>query len=78
MTDDFLLLCWKYEMSKHPKEKENRLWKALEAAVEAVLLNSANKRNWIWFKAYLLESIIWYDNVLALFVIWVTIWVNFL
>ena len=48
-------------MSKHPKEKENRLWKALEAAVEAVLINFANKRNWIWFKTYILTSVIWYE-----------------
>ena len=58
ISDDLLLICWKYEMSINSNEKNNRLWKVLNNIVQNVLNNSRNKRNWIWFKSYVLNSIV--------------------
>ena len=58
ISDDILLICWKYEMLINPNEKNNRLWKVLNNVILNVLNNSRNKRNWIWFKSYILNSIV--------------------
>ena len=49
VSDDMLMVCWKYEMEKHNNEKENRLWNVIKTTVEHVLDHSKNKRNWIWY-----------------------------
>ena len=57
ISDDMLLLCWKYEMMKtNGSEKENRLWKVLKRVIQDVLDNSKNKRIWIWFKNSIFAS----------------------
>ena len=63
ISDDLLLLVWKYEMIKHPNEKENRLWNVLQNMIKYVLDNSKNKRSWFWFKSCIFDSIIWYELV---------------
>ena len=49
VSDDMLLVCWKYEMLKNGNEKKNRLWNVLKTTIKYVLDHSKNKRNWIWY-----------------------------
>ena len=60
LSDDILLLCWKYEMSINPSGDTNRLWLSLSTIIEEVLDNANNKRDWFWFKTYILQSIVEY------------------
>ena len=63
ISDDMLLLVWNYEMRKHPTKLENRLWNMLESTVKDILTKPKNKRNWVWFSKYLLNSVIWYEII---------------
>ena len=58
LSDNMLLLVWKYEMSINPSGDKNRLWLALSQIIEEVLDNASNKRDWFWFKTYILQSIV--------------------
>ena len=58
LSDDMLLLVWKYEMSMNPNGDMNRLWLALSKTIETVLDNATNRRDWFWFKTYILQSIV--------------------
>ena len=63
LSDDMLLICWKYEMSHKKSYKENRLWNSISKTITSVLNDSKNKRNWLWFEKYILSSVIWYELV---------------
>ena len=58
ISDSMLLLCWKYEISKHSNINDNRLWKVIEETLNDVLKHSKNKRKWIWFQKYIFKSIV--------------------
>ena len=58
LSDDMLLLVWKYEMSINATGDTNRLWLSLSKIIEEVLDNASNKRDWFWFKTYILQSIV--------------------
>ena len=49
LSDDMLLVCWKYEMLKNGNRNKNRLWNVLITTIKYVLDHSKNKRNWIWY-----------------------------
>ena len=58
LSDDILLLVWKYEMSINATGDTNRLWLTLSTTIEDVLDNASNRRDWFWFKTYILQSIV--------------------
>ena len=67
ISDDILLLCWKFEMSKNKFNKSydpltGKLWTVINKTMNDVLTIPVNKRKWFWFKEYLFESTIWYED----------------
>ena len=67
ISDDILLLCWKYEISKNKSNKNydplsSKLWKVIDKAMNDVLTIPVNKRKWFWYKEYLFHSAIWYED----------------
>ena len=64
ISDDMLLLCWRYELSKERKRNLNgecnplktRLWKAIESCLAQVLKIPPNKKDLAWFQTYLFDS----------------------
>ena len=65
LSDDMLLACWEYETSKE-KYKNNklecRLWKAIDDAIKQVLKLPLKRIDFVWFKSYLFNSTIWYEE----------------
>ena len=71
ISDDLLLVCWKYELMKLSKNDENfnplntRLWIAISNVLNNVLELPLNKKDYIWFSSYLLHSSIWYQDSIS-------------
>lgn len=71
ISDDLLLLCWKFELSKKKKSEKydplsSPLWKAIEETVQDVLTIPINKVDWFWFKEYLFYSSIWHEDSISI------------
>ena len=64
ISDDMLLLVWRYELSKECKKNLNkecnplktRLWKVIESCLTQVLKIPPNKKDLAWFQTYLFNS----------------------
>lgn len=62
LSDDLLLLCWKYEMTSNKQHSFNfdplntRLWRTIEGVLTQILEVPVNKTDFIWFKSYLFDS----------------------
>ncbi len=58
--DYFLLVAWKHAKNKFPNAPlESELWVAMKETLELVLdwgTISSDKRNWFWFKTFLMNS----------------------
>ena len=65
ISDDLLLLCLKYEMGRSSKKTfmDSKLWQAIERAVNIALTLPLKRKEFVWFKSYLMTSAIWYENV---------------
>ena len=75
MSDDLLLIAWKYEENRIasaakdsniyivPQEnKVNRIQKALMDQLTQALSKKIKKRDFLWFKYYLFDSVVWYKQ----------------
>ena len=66
LSDDMLLACWKYETSKKEfkyNKLESKLWIAIETAMNQVLKLPLSKIEFTWFKNYVFNSSLWYENI---------------
>ena len=63
ISDDMLVLCWKYESVKCQNiESKHRLWNVIQEKMTQVLDSDIKQTNWQWFDIYLLNSNIWYES----------------
>ena len=54
---DVLNLAWMYECTILKREPlKTKLWQAIESVCQDVFEFPINKRDWIWFKKYILKS----------------------
>ena len=65
-SDDLLNLCWKIaEKENNGDPLKSELWQSLESVCSAIITGK-NKRDWYWFKNYLLPSNV--CNILSVYI----------
>ena len=70
ISDTMLLLCWKYENKEYSKNEsfdplKSRLWQSIEKVLNNILELPLNKKEYIWFRKYLFNSAIWYEDSIS-------------
>eukprot|EP01084_Bolivina_argentea_P070296 127804_1 len=64
ISDEMLLLVFHFEMKQNNNNPlECSLWKCLCNTLNEILRIPLNRRNWLWFKQYILNCSIWYQKV---------------
>ena len=64
-SDDLLLLCYHFELSqmKQVKPLQTKIWKTITKVCDRVLKLPLNRRDWLWFKQYLMPSVLLHEEV---------------
>eukprot|EP01084_Bolivina_argentea_P179477 310134_1 len=64
LSDDLLLLCFHFEMKKNNGNPlKCSLWNCLYDTLNEILRIPLNRRNWLWFKQYIFNSLLWWQKV---------------
>eukprot|EP01083_Nonionella_stella_P139374 425055_1 len=64
ISDDMLLLCMNFEMQNgNGNPLECSLWHCLYNTLNEILRIPLNRRNWLWFKQYIFNSSLWFQQI---------------
>ena len=65
ISDDILLLCWKYSIATNEDPLKSKLWLTIDKCISDVLTIPLQKRWWFWFEQYMFHSSIWYESTIS-------------
>eukprot|EP01084_Bolivina_argentea_P070297 127805_1 len=64
VSDDLLMLCFHFELAQNDNDPlKCSIWNTLYNTLNNCLRIPLNQRNWLWFKQYIFDSSIWYQEL---------------
>ena len=63
LSDDMLMIAWKFIENKHENPLESKLWKTIEKTIKDIVENG-DPMDWYWFNKFIIPSKLWLKDMM--------------